>query len=83
MRQRLKNVSASVRARLNNLAKESGQPFLSVLLRYVQERFLYRLSVSKHADRFVLKGGLLLYGAYGFKFAAFRPSAKALVASTQ
>ena len=27
---------------------------------YLLERFLYRLSVSKYRDRFVLKGGLLL-----------------------
>ena len=66
MRQGPTNIPASVRARLHNLAKKTNQPFQSVLLRYLQERFLYRLSASKYADRFVLKGDLLLYGAYGF-----------------
>jgi hypothetical protein len=30
------------------------------LTRYVLERLLYRLSVSKYRDRFILKGALLL-----------------------
>jgi Nucleotidyl transferase AbiEii toxin, Type IV TA system len=31
-----------------------------VLTRFAAERFLYRLSLSRHADRFVLKGALML-----------------------
>jgi predicted nucleotidyltransferase component of viral defense system len=31
---------------------------------YVQESFLYRLSISKYKDRFILKGGVLFYGVY-------------------
>jgi Nucleotidyl transferase AbiEii toxin, Type IV TA system len=31
-----------------------------VLVRYATERLLYRLSQSPHADRFILKGGVLL-----------------------
>jgi predicted nucleotidyltransferase component of viral defense system len=53
------NVAASVRQRLANLAKERGEDFEQVLVRYALERLLYRLSVSKHAENFVLKGALL------------------------
>jgi len=56
----MKNVGVSVQARLKNLSRETGMDMPSLLRRYVQERLLYRVSVSGHADRFVLKGGLLL-----------------------
>jgi predicted nucleotidyltransferase component of viral defense system len=55
-----KNIAASVRARLFNLARATGQPFDVLLTRFVHERLLYRLSCSSHADRFVLKGAMLL-----------------------
>ncbi|QOC22894.1 nucleotidyl transferase AbiEii/AbiGii toxin family protein [Wenzhouxiangella sp. AB-CW3] len=54
------NIAASVRQRLLNLARDQGRPFQEVLQFYVMERFLYRLSQSAHADRFVLKGALML-----------------------
>jgi predicted nucleotidyltransferase component of viral defense system len=60
MRNPRRNVGASVRARLLDLAKERNQPFDLLLTRYVLERFLYRLSQSKHRDRFVLKGAILM-----------------------
>src|SRR5690348_8407030 len=53
------NVAASVRERLANLAKERSEDFEQLLVRYALERLLYRLSVSKHAENFVLKGALL------------------------
>ena len=56
----LKNLSASVHARLANIAKDRGQPFQEVLLHYGIERFLYRLSRSKYCQEFVLKGGLII-----------------------
>jgi len=55
-----RNVAASVRQRLLNLSKERGEDFNLVLVRYAVERFLYRLSRSKHRDRFVLKGATLI-----------------------
>lgn len=55
----MKNVAQSVRQRLLNRAKETGQPNDLMLVRYALERLLYRLSVSAHAERFVLKGALL------------------------
>lgn len=53
------NVSASVRARLLKLAKERREDFTLTLVNYAAERFLYRLSQSKHRDQFVLKGAML------------------------
>jgi predicted nucleotidyltransferase component of viral defense system len=54
-----KNLAASVRARLLNIAKAEGTDFNQVLVRFALERMLYRLSQSEHADRFLLKGALL------------------------
>ena len=56
----VRNIGASVRQRLLNLAKAHGQSFDLVLTRYALERLLYRLGNSAHADRFALKGALLL-----------------------
>lgn len=54
-----KDIAASIRARLLNLAKAQGVDFNQVLVRFALERILYRLSQSVHADRFLLKGALL------------------------
>ena len=56
-----KNVAASVRQRLLNISKERGDPFDLVLVHYGLERFLYRIAVSRFADRFMLKGALLFH----------------------
>jgi hypothetical protein len=55
----VKNTAASVHHRLLNKAKESSRPFNELLQRYAIERFLYRLSKTPHAGRFVLKGALM------------------------
>ena len=49
-----------IRQRLLNLGRERGEDFNLTLTRYGTERLLYRLSQSAHAERFVLKGALLL-----------------------
>ncbi|MBT2336354.1 nucleotidyl transferase AbiEii/AbiGii toxin family protein [Variovorax paradoxus] len=54
-----KDLAASVRARLLNIAKAQRVDFNQVLVRFALERMLYRLSQSAHVDRFVLKGALL------------------------
>lgn len=54
-----KDLAASVRARLLNLAKAQGADFNQVLVRFALERILYRLSQSAHAGQFLLKGALL------------------------
>jgi hypothetical protein len=56
----IKNIGASVRARLLQLSKAVGQSFELVLTRFALERLLFRLSRSRHADRFVLKGAMLM-----------------------
>ncbi len=55
-----RNIPASVRQRLLNRAKSDRHPFNELLQYYAIERFLYRLSQSSHADRFILKGALML-----------------------
>ena len=55
-----RNVAASVRARLANIAKESRRPFQELLQYYGLERFLYRFSRTEYCGRFLLKGALML-----------------------
>ena len=55
-----RNLPHSVHQRLLNRAREAGRPFNELLHYCAMERFLYRLSQSPHADRFVLKGALML-----------------------
>lgn len=56
----IKNVAASIRARLANRARDAGRPHQEVVQFYAMERFLYRLSESQYRDRFILKGALML-----------------------
>lgn len=55
-----KNIPASIRQRLLNRAKSDRRPFNELVQYYAMERLLYRLSQSAHADRFILKGALML-----------------------
>jgi len=59
MNKEVKNIEASIKARLKNKAQETNRPFAEVMQYYGMERFLYRFSKSKYADKFVLKGALL------------------------
>ena len=59
MKKDIKNIEASVRALLQNKAKEANRPFAEVLQYYGMERFLYRFSRSEYADKFILKGALM------------------------
>jgi predicted nucleotidyltransferase component of viral defense system len=54
-----KNLPASVRQKLANLARERNVDFGLILVKYGLERILFRLSRSRHRDDFVLKGALL------------------------
>ncbi|HZJ03507.1 MAG TPA: nucleotidyl transferase AbiEii/AbiGii toxin family protein [Thermoleophilia bacterium] len=56
----IKNLATSVHRRLLNEAKKSGRPFNELLQYFAMERFLYRLSRSRYAPHFVLKGALML-----------------------
>lgn len=56
----MKNISASIRQKLKNIAKNENKPFAEILQYYAMERFLYRLSKSPYINNFVLKGALML-----------------------
>lgn len=65
------NVSASVRQRLLNRSKADNRSFNELLQYYAMERFLYRLSMSDHAQHYILKGALMLRA---WKSPEFRPT---------
>jgi Nucleotidyl transferase AbiEii toxin, Type IV TA system len=54
-----RNLAASVRQRLLNLAQAQKEDFNLVLTRYGIERLLYRLERSAAGERFILKGAML------------------------
>ena len=56
----LRNIAASVHQRILNKSRESARPFNDLLQYYAIERFLYRLSRSSYAGKFILKGALML-----------------------
>jgi predicted nucleotidyltransferase component of viral defense system len=56
-----RDIAASVRQKLRNLARERQEDFDYVLRQFVMQRLLYRLSQSKHVDQFLLKGALLFW----------------------
>lgn len=53
------NIAASIRQRLQNYSKAQNDDFQLVLTRYALQRLVYRLTLSPHSDRFVLKGAML------------------------
>lgn len=57
----IKNISASVLARLKNQAKETGLPFQTILQLFAQEEFLRKLSKSEYVNNLILKGGMFIY----------------------
>jgi predicted nucleotidyltransferase component of viral defense system len=59
MTEKRKNLAASIRAKLTNIARERGEELQNLLMRFAAERFLYRISVSEHKDKFLLKGAAL------------------------
>lgn len=59
MPREVRNIGASVRAKLLARSRAEKTDYQILLTRYALERLLYRLSVSNHRDRFVLKGALL------------------------
>ena len=62
-----KNYGKSVKTRLLNLMNETGYKYMYLLARYFNERLLYRVSVSQYKDKFLLKGGSLLYAMNGLE----------------
>lgn len=62
-----KNIGKSIKTRLLNLAKEEKQDYMKVLVRYLHERLLFRISASPYKSHFLLKGSSLLFALDGFK----------------
>lgn len=89
MRERRRNVAASIHARLLRLATLRREDFNLILQRYAAERFLYRLGISRHREGFVLKGAMLfhLWGGAPYRstrdldFAGYLPDDLVAVAS--
>lgn len=52
-------MAASVRDRLITIQRQSGRDYQGLMVQYALERLLYRLSVSAHRERFLLKGAML------------------------
>lgn len=58
----------SVKDRLKNQASASGKTMQELLTIYGLERTVYRLSISKYASQFTLKGGIFLYALFDGEF---------------
>ncbi len=65
MRAKTHGLSRSIHTRLVSHARSLGVETELLLTRFATERFLYRLSRSPHAGRFVLKGALLMLAWLG------------------
>lgn len=65
------NLPASVHQLLLNRARQTHRPFNELLQYYAMERFLYRLSKSPYAARFILKGALMFTA---WKLESYRPT---------
>lgn len=61
-------LARSLQVKLSQHAKRIGADPNLVLTRYAVERYLYRLSCSTHAEKFVLKGALLMLAWMGGHF---------------
>jgi predicted nucleotidyltransferase component of viral defense system len=59
----------SVKDRLKKQAIEDGKTMQDKLVTFGLERTIYRLSVSPYAERFTLKGGIVLYALFDGEYA--------------
>jgi predicted nucleotidyltransferase component of viral defense system len=57
----MRDIAASILARLKKQAKETGLSYQMCLQLFCQEEFLRRLSMSQYSSNFILKGGLFIY----------------------
>jgi predicted nucleotidyltransferase component of viral defense system len=67
----MKNLTASIQAKLKQIANSEKKSYQLILTRYFQERLLYRIFISTYKTHFCLKGGALLYA---FEKEASRPT---------
>jgi predicted nucleotidyltransferase component of viral defense system len=68
MKPKKANLAESGRAKKKTIARERQDNFDFVLVRFAQERLLYRLSQSTYSREFVLKGATLLLGLTGERY---------------
>ena len=61
--------ATSVKAQIKYRANKEKRNVQDMFILYVLERVLYRLSISPYKDKFVLKGGCLLYGLFNQQYA--------------
>lgn len=65
----MKDVAASVLARLRNVARENDVVFNDILIRYGIERVLKRIERTPYASQCILKGGsLFILWSEGFSY---------------
>ena len=57
--------SESLKTKINNRAKKNNVMPQDLMQMYFFERLLYRISISKYKNNFILKGGLLLSALFG------------------
>lgn len=57
--------SMQLKDKLKNISKDKDVDFNTLLRLYMYDRFIERLSVSKHKDNFILKGGFYLSTLFG------------------
>lgn len=60
-REIITNYGASIQKKLFNYAKLNGKDNRDVMIKYLHDRFLYRISISDYCENFVLKGSALVY----------------------
>ncbi|MFZ4412698.1 MAG: nucleotidyl transferase AbiEii/AbiGii toxin family protein [Bacteroidales bacterium] len=63
----MNNRAVSIRARLLHLAKKEGIDFQNIIIRFLHERLLFRISVSDYSQQLILKGGAFIYAMQGLK----------------
>jgi len=61
----MKRNVTSLKAIINNIAKDNKISAQSVLQTFMLERLLERISISKYKDNFILKGGMLISAMLG------------------
>ncbi|TVP76421.1 MAG: nucleotidyl transferase AbiEii/AbiGii toxin family protein [Gemmatimonadales bacterium] len=57
----LSNVPGSVLQRLRNISRGTNQDMKVVLSRFATERLMYRISISRYSDNFILRGAWLFH----------------------
>lgn len=58
----------SVKGKLKYRAQKANRLYSEILITYMLERLIYRVSISKYSNNFILKGGILLYALYNEDF---------------